>query len=69
MDRVDTQKGGFKKGLALLAMLVSWQIWLEGNARVFRNKSTTVIIHVNKIKEEAVTWGDAGAKAICNMIP
>ena len=63
------KKGDARKGLASLAMLVDWEIWLERNTRVFQNKSMTTTMLINKIKEEAEVWGRAGAKALCNFVP
>ena len=36
-----------------LAMLVTWEIWKERNARVFRNTASTANMVIDKIKEEA----------------
>jgi hypothetical protein len=55
--------------MASFAILVSWEIWKERNARVFRNQSVTLNILVSKMKEEAVLWFQAGAKALCNIMP
>ena len=63
------KRGASRKVMASLAMLVSWEIWLERNARVFRNNSSTATRLIDKIKEEAAMWGRAGAKAMCNFIP
>jgi hypothetical protein len=41
-----------RKALASLTMLVSWEIWKKRNARVFRNKASTVTMLVTKMKEE-----------------
>ena len=45
-----------------LAMLISWDIWNERNARVFRNHSMTNNMIVAKIKDEVNMWGLVGAK-------
>ena len=58
-----------RKAMASLAMLVSWEIWLERNARVFRNKSSTSIMLIEKIKNEAAMWCLARAKALSNVMP
>ena len=57
-----------RKFLSALAMLVSREIWLERNDRVFRNKSSTVNMLFDQIKEKAVIWCHAGGKALCNII-
>jgi hypothetical protein len=36
---------------------------------VFRNAASTTIMVIEKIKEEAVLWGMAGAKALGNVMP
>ena len=63
------KRGGERKSLSSLAMLVSWEIWLERNALVFRNKSSTANMLFDKIKEEAVMWCHAEVKALCNIMP
>jgi hypothetical protein len=45
-------------------MLVSWEIWKERNAHVFRNNASTLSMLVTKIKDEATIWSLAGAKAL-----
>ena len=62
------KRGASRKAMASLAMLVSWEIWKERNARVFRSNSITVDMLVNKIKDEAHMWCFAGAKAISCII-
>jgi hypothetical protein len=42
-----------RKSLVTLIMLVSWEIWNERNARVFRNIATLPNIVVEKIRGEA----------------
>ena len=63
------KRGGERKAVASLAMMVSWEVWTERNARVFRNNSTTAALVFDNIKEEANRWCLAGAKALCNLIP
>jgi hypothetical protein len=55
--------------MALLDMLISWEIWKEKNARVFQNEACTSNMLVNKIKEEVATSSLAGAKALSNVMP
>jgi hypothetical protein len=50
------------KSLVTLIMLVSWEIWNERNARVFRNIAMLPSIVVEKIRGEAALWSLAGAK-------
>ena len=68
-NNVIHKKGANRKALASLAMLVSWEIWLERNARVFQNKAITATMLLQKIKNEVVLWSTAGAKALCNVMP
>ena len=51
-----------RKALASVMMLVSWEIWKERNARIFRNMAAPTTIVVSRIKEEARLWALAGAK-------
>ena len=51
-----------RKAMASLTMLVSWTIWNERNARVFRNKSAPPPFLLNNIICEANFWITAGAK-------
>jgi hypothetical protein len=43
-----------KKVMTSLGMLVSWEIWKERNAHIFRNTASTLIVVINKIKEEVM---------------
>ena len=63
------KRSGERKAVASLAMMVSWKVWMERNARVFRNNSTTATMVIAKIKEEANRWCLAGGKALCNLMP
>jgi hypothetical protein len=62
------KKGEDRRGLASLAMLVSWEVWNERNGRVFRNKFSTANMVILKIKEEANCWSLAGAKALGSLM-
>jgi hypothetical protein len=57
------------KAVASLAMLISWEIWKERNARVFRNTFSTLKAVLGKIKVEARLWSLAGAKALSVLMP
>jgi hypothetical protein len=48
-------------GVASLTLLVSWEVWNEINARVFRRKHTPSFILLSN-KKEARLWVIAGAK-------
>jgi hypothetical protein len=54
--------------MALLAMLISWEIWKERNAHVFRNTYTTSSFIIIKIKEEIALCSLAGAKTVGNVM-
>jgi hypothetical protein len=45
--------------MASLAILISWKIWKELNARKF----------LDTLKEEVALWILAGAKAMSNVMP
>lgn len=62
------KRGTQRKAISSMAMLVSWEIWKERNARVFQNHVVSVEMVVNKIKEEASMWCLAGAKAISSIM-
>ena len=57
------------KGMASLLMLISWELWKERNARVFRNTSTPSMIIVDRILDEASLWVSAGAKGLDVILP
>jgi hypothetical protein len=63
------KKGPSRKALASLVMLVSWEIWKERNARVFRNTYSTATMLLEKIKGEVALWSIAGARTISNIMP
>ena len=44
------------------SLLVLWHIWLERNARTFREVSSSVEATLAKIADEAAAWDLAGAK-------
>ena len=49
-------------------LLVNWELWLERNARTFKRAERPVYILLLKIKEEARTWGVAGAKHLSALL-
>jgi formate dehydrogenase assembly factor FdhD len=55
-------------GLRSLAILVTWSIWEERNARVFNNTEKTVDRLVEEIKDEARLWCQAGAKHLAALV-
>jgi hypothetical protein len=48
---------GTRRKYASLAMVASWEIWNECNARVFRNVVTMLFIVVSRIMGEALELG------------
>ncbi|KAM3365049.1 hypothetical protein ACQJBY_015046 [Aegilops geniculata] len=60
---------GSPKALASLMMLISWEIWTERNARVFRNTAIPSMVLTCKIKEEVSLWAVAGAKHMSAVMP
>jgi len=55
-------------GSRSLAILVTWSIWKERNARVFNNTEKTVARLVEEIKDEARLWCQAGAKHLAALV-
>jgi hypothetical protein len=53
-----------RKALASLTFVVSWEVWNERNARVFRNKHAPSLVLLAKIKNEARLWVITGAKKL-----
>uniref|UniRef100_A0A453C2H9 Uncharacterized protein n=1 Tax=Aegilops tauschii subsp. strangulata TaxID=200361 RepID=A0A453C2H9_AEGTS len=60
---------GSPKVLASLMMLISWEIWTELNARVFRNTGIPSMVLICKIKEEVSLWAVTGAKHMSSVMP
>ena len=60
---------GSPKVLASLMMLISWEIWTERNARVFRDTIIPSMVLICKIKEEVSLWTVAGAKHMSVVMP
>nr|XP_020200448.1 uncharacterized protein LOC109786280 [Aegilops tauschii subsp. strangulata] len=58
-----------RKAMASLTRLISWTIWNERNARVFRQKSAPPMVLLSNIKVEAAVWVTAGAKHLGTMMP
>ena len=57
-----------RQGLMTAAILITWEIWKERNARVFNNKFVMPSILVQRIKDEAKNWILAGAKKFATLI-
>ncbi|KAI4965670.1 hypothetical protein ZWY2020_049703 [Hordeum vulgare] len=58
-----------RRPLISLMLLISWEVWKERNARVFRNAAVPVGGIVAKTKEECSVWCLAGAKHLRNLMP
>ena len=58
-----------RKAIASLTMHISWELWIERNARVFQHKSTLPSIILGRLKYEAQTWVKAGAKHLEFILP
>jgi hypothetical protein len=58
-----------RKAISSLALLVTWELWNERNARVFNNKHATHDVILEKIKREARLWVLAGAKHLGQIMP
>jgi hypothetical protein len=63
--RITLQNGGNNNSLASLAMLISWEVWKEHNARIFRSHASMSIFIIMKPKDE----GMAGAKFFGTTLP
>ena len=58
-----------RKAISTLALLVTWELWTERNARVFKHKSTPPPVIFDRIKKEARLWVLAGAKRLGILMP
>jgi hypothetical protein len=58
-----------RKDVASLTFLVSWELWNERNARVFKGKQAPPSVLFNKIKQEAKLWILVGDKCMSNLMP
>ncbi|KAF6984866.1 hypothetical protein CFC21_002813 [Triticum aestivum] len=63
-----TKKTQSRRPLASLMLLVSWELWNERNARIFRNTVVLVEVIVARIKEEASLWSMAGTRHLSNIM-
>jgi hypothetical protein len=63
------KQGQSNKAMRSLAVLISWEIWKERNARFFFwNNASTLTVIITKIKEEVKFWSLPGAKALSNVM-
>jgi hypothetical protein len=49
-----------RRGFDSLVLLVSWEVWKERNARIFRNEVSTTAVIAKRIHDEGSQWIDAG---------
>jgi hypothetical protein len=54
---LDSEK---RQGFDALVLLVSWEVWKERNARIFRNEVSTVATIAKRIHDEGSLWIEAG---------
>jgi hypothetical protein len=58
-----------RQDMASLSLLVTWKIWNERNARVFRKKQAAPSVILEIIKKEARLWVITGAKRLDKIMP
>ncbi|KAI5016341.1 hypothetical protein ZWY2020_006192 [Hordeum vulgare] len=49
-----------RKGTRALAILICWELWLEGNRRIFHKKELPINTLLTHIRDEATAWKLAG---------
>ena len=67
-DKRTNNQNPNRHAMASLTMLVSWTIWNERNARVFRHKCVPPPVLLHTILEEAKLWIIAGAKKLGHIM-
>jgi len=60
--------GSQKKAIRTLLLLVNWEVLKERHARTFARKRSRRLSLFQKIKEEARSWGLAGAKHLAALL-
>jgi hypothetical protein len=63
-DKMTSGSTPNRKAIASLTLLVTWEVWNERNARVFRNNHSPSMVVLDRIKREARLWVLAGAKCL-----
>jgi hypothetical protein len=58
-----------RKTMSTLTFLMTWEIWCERNARVFRNKQAPAQVVFEKIRRHAKLWVLADAKRLWDLMP
>jgi hypothetical protein len=54
----------YHRGFDSIVLLVTWEIWKEGNRRTFESKSMTPVVLLRQIVDEANAWMGAGFEAM-----
>lgn len=57
---------GHRRGIKSMLILISWEIWLERNNRVFNNKIAAPADTIQAIRRTIESWRLAGAKCLLN---
>jgi hypothetical protein len=57
-----------RKAIASLALIVTWDIWNQRNARVFNSKHTPPLVLLEKMKREARLWVTVGVKKLGHIL-
>ena len=65
---IDSNASQSRRAMMSLIMLISWEIWNERNARVFRNTAVPVGVLVARIKDVSKCWCLAGAKYLSTVV-
>uniref|UniRef100_A0A453EDL1 Reverse transcriptase zinc-binding domain-containing protein n=1 Tax=Aegilops tauschii subsp. strangulata TaxID=200361 RepID=A0A453EDL1_AEGTS len=58
-----------RKALRSIALLVPWMIWKHKNECVFDNETPSIDLLVDRIKDEARCWANAGAQGLGVVLP
>jgi hypothetical protein len=56
-----------RRGFDSLVLLVSWEVWKERNARIFRNEVSTAAAIAKRIHDEGSQWIDTGFTPLAAM--
>lgn len=62
-----SRQGTPQKGVRSLLLLVSWELWLERNARTSKRRERSVTTLLSHIKAEIRLWSIAGAKHLSGL--
>jgi hypothetical protein len=57
-----------RDGIRSIIILVLWELWTERNARIFKEKASTLRQLMHRIQDEANGWAFAGAKKLQRLI-